>query len=90
VEVAFGSAILLFLIPQVPKEFCRDWPVPGIVVIGKCKNLQDLGIAHQRFEYLDQFFKSLVRSMMVLSHVVVCFSIRFCGLQATERKQNRR
>jgi len=43
VEVALGSTILLFLVPQVPEEFCRGWPMPCIVVIGKCKNLQDLG-----------------------------------------------
>ena len=28
-----------------------------VVVIRKCKNLQDFGVAHQRFEYLDPIFQ---------------------------------
>src|SRR5882762_5799395 len=31
VQVAPGSTILLLLVPQVPKEFCRGWPVPCII-----------------------------------------------------------
>jgi len=53
VEVALGGTILLFLVPQVPEEFCRCWPVPGIVIVAEGKNLQDFGIAHWRFEYIQ-------------------------------------
>src|SRR6266481_9074763 len=57
VEIALGGTILLFLIPQVPKEFCRCWPVPRIVVVAECENFQNLGIAHQRFEYVNPIFQ---------------------------------
>ncbi len=31
--------------------------MPGVVVIRKCKNLQDFGVAHQRFEYIHPIFQ---------------------------------
>jgi hypothetical protein len=57
VQVAPGDTILLFLLPQVPKEFYRCWPMPRIVVVAEGKDFQDFGIAHQRFEYLDPIFQ---------------------------------
>ena len=64
-EVALGSTILLFLVPQVPEEFCRGWPMPCIVVIGKCKNLQDLGVEYRqaagRFARYDDVRRANVR-----------------------------
>jgi len=78
----------MFLIPQVPKEFCRDWPVPGIVVIGKCKIFKTW-YCSPAMSKLDQFFKSLVASDDGLVHVVVCFSIRLRS-PSHRTKQNRR
>jgi len=31
--------------------------MPGIVVVAEGKNLQDFGVAHQRFEYRDPIFQ---------------------------------
>jgi len=50
VEVVLGGAILLFLVPQVPKEFCRGW---------KAKIFRTLVLLHQWFDTSTQFFKSL-------------------------------
>jgi len=65
VEVALGSTILLFLVPQVPEEFCRGWPMPCIVVIGKCKNLQDLGVEYRqaagRFARYDDVRRAILQ-----------------------------
>src|SRR6267143_6616212 len=47
----------IVLVPQVPKEFCCRWPMPAVMVIRKCKNLQDFGVARQRFEYLNPVFQ---------------------------------
>jgi hypothetical protein len=43
----------LLRVPQIHKEFrcCRT--VPGIVFVAEGENLQNLAIAHQRFEYID-------------------------------------
>jgi hypothetical protein len=46
-EVALGSTILLLLVPQVPEEFCRGWPVPRVMVVAEGQNFQDFGVAHQ-------------------------------------------
>ena len=46
VEVALGGTILLFVVPQVPKEFRRGWPMPRIVVVAESKNFQHFGITH--------------------------------------------
>ncbi len=47
------NTILLFLVPQIPEEFDRGGAMPLVMVVRKCKNLQDFGVAHQRFEYLN-------------------------------------
>jgi hypothetical protein len=52
VELALGGTILLLHVPQIPKEFCRGWPMPRIVVVAESENFQNFGIARQRFENL--------------------------------------
>src|SRR6266576_5332888 len=49
--------ILLFIVPQVPKEFRCRWPMPGIVVVAEGEKLHNFGIAHQGFENLDPIFQ---------------------------------
>ena len=44
---------VLLLLPQIHKEFGCCGAVPGVVIVAEGKNLQDFGIAHQRFENLD-------------------------------------
>src|SRR6266851_5764940 len=56
-EVALGGTILLFLIPQVPKEFCSGWSMPRVMVVAECKDFQNFGVAHQRSEYRDPIFQ---------------------------------
>jgi len=62
-RVVLGSTVLLFLVPQIHKQFSCRRTVTCIVIVAERENLQDFGVAHQRFENLTQFFKSPVRSM---------------------------
>src|SRR5260370_41232529 len=49
VEIALGGTILLFLVPQVPKEFCRGWPMPGVE--GESTNQEQfLGVSFAKIE----------------------------------------
>ena len=45
------GTILLFLVPQVPKEFHGRGTVPGIVIVAE--NFQDFGVIHQRLQYIQ-------------------------------------
>jgi hypothetical protein len=46
------------------------------VIVAEGKNLQDFGVAQQRFEYLDPILQIASAVDHGFVHVVVCFSIR--------------
>src|SRR6267378_1680850 len=69
-ELALGSAILSFLFPQVPKEFYRSWPIPGVVVFKQ----------EQRTNSCNLIFVS--RVPLVEHNVPICFLRDVMGRRA--------
>src|SRR5437773_12378487 len=75
------STNLLFLVPQIYKEFRCCGTVPGIVIVAEGKNFQDFGVAHKRFEYL---YPILQITSTVNDSLVPCRSLFFNPLAVTK------
>src|SRR5882762_9432675 len=65
-----------FLFHKSQKSFTVAGPCPAKWLLAKANNFRSFLFITISLRRSTQFFMSLVRSMMVLSHVVVCFSIR--------------